>query len=156
MCFGATGRNPGSFYITKAYEITGVKLVHLSGKVSCASNKVDTLSNWGCGSYPGIGESGLNVFMKFPHGTSFFFPDMKQRDFQWYPHDTEFRAGRWYKLKGFNSNSDSLEFHIKGDVPHRLPKDKEIQIWYGEDLFNWYSSDNGGTVCVNVFGRLSS
>ena len=57
-------------------------------------------------------------------------------------------------IKGFNSNSDSLEFRLKGDVPRNLPKHKEVEIWYGEDLFEWYADDNGGNVCVDVFARL--
>ena len=154
VCFGARDKNPGSFLVKQNYLISAIKLVHRSGKITCKVDMANTLSNWGCGSFEGITVFGLNVFVRYRDSPDkrFIFPQTNQRDFKWMTGD--FRYGRWYTIKGFNSNSDSLEFRLKGDVPRNLPKHKEVEIWYGEDLFEWYADDNVGNVCVDVFARL--
>ena len=49
VCFGAKNYQYGGFSTPYSGKIAAVKLVHLSGYVSCAPGNIYYLSFWGCG-----------------------------------------------------------------------------------------------------------
>ena len=49
VCFGAKDDQFGWFQVEVGGSIQAVKLVHLSGQVTCNHRQVNTWSKWGCG-----------------------------------------------------------------------------------------------------------
>ncbi|XP_020601452.1 complement receptor type 1-like isoform X4 [Orbicella faveolata] len=52
VCFGAKDNQYGSFNVPYGGQIAAVKLVHLSGYVTCDNRNFSHWSFWGCGSHP--------------------------------------------------------------------------------------------------------
>jgi hypothetical protein len=63
VCFYAKGNRPGSFVPLRQGFLTAVKLVHLSGYVTCAASTHKHDSNWGCKDRASVVDAPLNVFV---------------------------------------------------------------------------------------------
>lgn len=119
-----------------------MKLVYRSGTVRCARNTAFD-SRWGCYHHPSNIKHPLNVVVT-DGNDNIIFPDEKYIT----------NAGLWYFLPFTDAkHSDELVFTDYKN-PVYLAKGAGVKIWFGEDLKNWYSADNGGRVCVDVYGHL--
>ena len=147
VCFGAKGNDYGKLLFPRGGIVTSFLLEHVRGKVNCAvSSGSLTDSNWGCGHNSVLGLNRLAVFITdstnqiiVPHNPSWFSSD---------------GAHVWYTLSGFNSNSPYVVMET-GPV-YNMVKGEEMRVWYGEDLRDHTTGDNGGRVCVNVYALLMS
>ncbi|XP_020917853.1 uncharacterized protein LOC110255136 [Exaiptasia diaphana] len=146
VCFEGRGDKPGELtYLLDGTMVGAMKLVYKSGSIRCAHSEAYK-SRWGCYhfSHPSIYKHPLNIIVT----------DVAKNKV--YPLDKHIapgwsKPGLWYYLPFTDSlHSNELVFTNYLD-PFYLPQYGRLQIWYGEDLKNWYDSDNVGRVCVDVF-----
>ena len=58
-------------------------------------------------------------------------------------------------MKGYNGmTSDWLNF-VSLTNPIYVEKGTELNIWYSEDLRDYFDTDNTGKHCVDVFAKIS-
>lgn len=148
VCFSARGDNPGVFRIDREGFVAAIKLVHVSGHVSCGntnghSSSISYKSNWGCPiNHPYIGSSPLGTFITTP-SRQVLFPRKKIIG--------DKSKTTWYSLPGFDHDSPILVFHDFSN-PEFVQQGQELQLWYGEDLENIGEDDNSGeSTCVEVY-----
>ena len=140
MCFGAEGNKYGSFNVPKSGKIAAVKLIHLSGYVSCAQSQIPNWSFWGCGNHHLLKNhvslaitTSSNVLL-MPPNQFFTFKE---------------GAGKWADLPGYNSFSRKII--LPRFSPYSVSTGQELRLWYGEDLVAHTESNNAGWVCCNVY-----
>ena len=143
VCFFASGQKPGDFqYVGDGRLVAAIKLVYRSGLVRCERNTAYN-SRWGCYHHNGYVKNPLNVVIT-DRQDNILFPQEKFIK----------NAGLWYYLPFTDAlHSNELVF-TNYESPFYLPKNSIMKIWYGEDLRNWRNHDNGGRVCVDVYGHL--
>ena len=135
MCFGAKDGNFGSFKIATGGSVNAVKLVHVSGRVTCnaAAYGDDEWSRFGC--YKAYNE--ILTVITTSHN-AILLPESKQS---------------MYTLPGYYANSKEIAF-TDISTPLLLSSGQELRIWYGEDLTNnGDEQDNGGKSCVDVYAK---
>ena len=125
VCFGAKDNQFGQFQIEFGGSIEAVKLVHLSGQVSCHQ---PGSSKWGC--------SGKHIFVFLTDASNTILLPMDQNS----P----------YTIPGYDAQSSEIIFSGFPNPLH-LRSGQELRMWYEEDLKNLHESDNGGTSCADVF-----
>ena len=130
VCFGARGNSYGTFSMPHNGEISSIKLVHLSGRVSCAARQKNRFSNWGCD----VGEFLATYITSVSN--KIVFPDIS--------------GVKKYKLSGIWSNSPEVTFNNL-TVPMKVSTGEQFRVWYGEDLKDQSEHDNGGKTCSDVF-----
>ena len=116
----------------------GVKLVHLSGYVSCSTASVHHYSFWGCGSHTYL-KNHVNVVIT----TSSNYIILPLSQFFTYS------GGKWSEIPGYNSLSP--EIILPFFSPYPVSSGQQLRLWYGEDLVDWYEADNAGRVCADVY-----
>ena len=139
VCFGARDNKYGSFRVPKTGKIAAVKLIHLSGYVSC-SGQINEWSFWGCGYHRSLTDH-VSVVITTSSNTLLMPPNQ----FFTLPGDT----GKWARLPG--QNSFSPEIILPRFSPYSTSHGQELRLWYGEDLVAHTESDNGGWVCCDVY-----
>ena len=128
MCFGAKDGQFDRFVVEVGGAVKSVKLVHVSGSVSC---KNGDSSNWGC-----LLLDSLSTALTTSNNV-ILLPESQEQ---------------WYKLPGYTPTSKEIVFtDLKN--PLILSSGQELRIWYGEDLFNRGQNeyDNSGTTCADVY-----
>ena len=55
-----------------------------------------------------------------------------------------------YKIDGVDSNAMELVFNNLPS-PMSVNTGQEFQIWFGEDLRNYFDGDNSGETCADVY-----
>ena len=144
VCFGAKDNQFGAFNIRTEGFLSAIKLVHVSGSVTCdesssASNPDQYKSKWGCATtHPYVGKTPLNTVITGSDNKILF------------PKDHHEHASLWYKMEHFDSNSDLLVFQRFHD-PLYVAAGQELRLWFGEDLKDVNENDNGGRTCAHVF-----
>ena len=139
VCFGARSNQFGSFHVPYGGKITAVKLIYLSGYVTCAG-QISRWSFWGCGNldvvkhHVSLAITTSSNALLMPPNQFFTFAG---------------GAGRWSQLPGYNSSSP--EIILPRFSPYSVSSGQELRLWYGEDLVNYGESDNAGLVCCNVY-----
>lgn len=127
---GSKGNSQGIVRVPKAGKIQKFKIAHVSGGVSCSVSY--RLTHFGCALANGWG---LGLFIT---DSTKQLISPKQHQFC------------FYKLPC--STPDDAEFTLPYmPTPLNVINQQELQIWYGEDLFNFRESDNTGTVQIDVF-----
>jgi len=139
VCFGARSNQYGSFHVPYGGKIAAVKLIYLSGYVTC-SGHISYWSFWGCGNFPSL-KHYVSLVITTSSNTHLMPPN------QFFA--LAGGAGRWYQLPGYNSFSP--EIILPRLSPYSVSSGQELRLWYGEDLVNWYEVDNAGLVCCNVY-----
>ncbi|KAL9952257.1 hypothetical protein ACROYT_G039482 [Oculina patagonica] len=140
VCFGDRGDAPGIFTTPSRGEVITIKLVHLSGKVSCTTGNY---SNWGCN------------FLDLPKNMETLITDSDRNrllpnDQQLF--DADLCGGVFYGLPGHTPDSPELLFDNL-TIPLPVTKGQQFQIWWGEDIQDCGEQDNGGKqACVEVYG----
>lgn len=132
VCFGARNDSYGNFTIWSSGTLMILKLVYLSGYVTCNSVLFPHGRNWACNSSsPKIGTIVTNANNKV------IFPQ-------------DYRNVS-YTLNGFDASSPELLF-TRVSSPIAVSAGEEFRVWYHEDFKNGTESDNAGRTCTNVFG----
>jgi len=139
VCFGARSNQYDSFNVPYGGKIAAVKLIYLSGYVTC-SGQISHYSFWGCGNHPS-----LKKYVSLAITTSSNALLMPPNEF----FTLSGGAGRWSELPGYNSFSP--EIILPRFYPYSVSSGQELRLWYGEDLVNWFEGDNKGLVCCNVY-----
>ena len=139
VCFGATGNKYGSFNLPYGGDIAAIKLLHLSGYVSCDSSKFSYWSYWGCGKRPGV-EDYVGVAITTSQN-AIITPES--------PFLKNNPQGKFSELPPYKSFSP--EIILPRLSPYTATSGEELRLWYGEDLMNYRESDNGGLVCCDVY-----
>ena len=128
VCFGARDDSFGSFRMQLNGNITSVRLMHLTGNVTCSRNK--PYSYWGCG------DNEMLRTIVTDSGNGKVFPSQSLE--------------RSYKLRGIKSNSEELTFSNL-TKPLKVETGQEFRVWYNEDLRNEFENDNNGKTCADVY-----
>ncbi|XP_031550549.1 uncharacterized protein LOC116287973 [Actinia tenebrosa] len=141
VCFEAKGNKPGELtYLSSNVLVGAMKLVHQSGTIRCTANPAYD-SKWGC-NVPGSLNL-LNVVVTDKHN-NVVYPLQKYMSMN-------HAGGLWYNLPFIHTlYSKELVFTNYLD-PFFFPQHSTLKIWYGEDLKDYYESDNFGRVCVDVY-----
>ncbi|XP_031562383.1 uncharacterized protein LOC116298145 [Actinia tenebrosa] len=148
VCFGAKENQFGAFNIRAEGFLSAIKLVHVSGSVtcdknSCAKNLNQYNSKWGCApNHPFVGKTPLNTVITTSNNKIVFPKDH---------HFTHEHTSLWYDMEQFDSNSNFLVFQRFHD-PLYVAAGQELRLWFGEDLKDVSEDDNGGQTCARVFG----
>ena len=139
MCFGARDNKYGSFHVPYGGRIAAVKLIYVSGYVTC-TGQISTWSFWGCGTYPSLKNHVSLAITTSSNGLL-----MPPNSFFTYAGG----SGKWSQLHGYNSFSP--EIILPRFLPYPVSSGQELRLWYGEDLVAYAEGDNGGLVCCNVY-----
>ena len=136
MCFGAKDNQFGRFQVEVGGSIQAVKLVNLSGQVTCARGRVEAWSKWGCGLPRSVGH--ISVFLTDEY--DFIVLPMGQS------------SPKAYTIPGYDAQSSEIIF---SGFPKPLPlsSGQELRLWYGEDLRGVSEIDNDGRSCTDVFAK---
>ena len=138
VCFGAKNSQHGGFSVPYGGKMAAVKLVRLSGYVACSTGSIYYLSFWGCGTHTHL-KNHFNVVVT-TSSNHIILP--LSQFFTW-------SGGKWYELPGYNSLSPDLVLPFYSS--YSVTSGQQFHLWYGEDLVNWYESDNTGRVCCDVY-----
>ena len=135
VCFGAKDNQFGHFQVEFGGSLEAVKLVHLSGLVSCTGRK-NKGTKWGCG-----GKDAGKYIRVFITDTSkiILLPVAKDKR---------------YIIPGYDSNSAEIVFNGFSN-PLYLSSGQELQVWFAEDLYDRGEDNNGGTSCADVYAKYS-
>jgi hypothetical protein len=112
----------------------------VNGSITCDTGNPKGWNYWGCLDYSGkhqymcviITVRSNNVLLP----ESGYFIDNKNK---------------LYNFIGYNATSPELVFP-KLASPLYVMANQEYRVWFGQDLNNLSESNNGGLVCVDVFG----
>ena len=130
VCFGAKNDSYGNFTIQHGGAITTLKLVYVSGYVTCNTMKASHGSHWACNS-------------QFKLGT--IVTDADNRAV--FPHEYKNTS---YLLPGYHINSSELVYQPLIS-PLTVKAGDEYRIWYHEDFQDGMESDNAGHTCTDVY-----
>lgn len=139
VCFGARDNQHGTFSVLYSGKLAAIKLVHLSGSVSCDTRLgVSHWSFWGCGSHKHLKD---HVDVTITTSSNHLISPPSQ--FMTYG------GGKWSQIPGFNSFSPEIVLPF---FPfYSVNSGQQLHLWYGEDLVDQSEFDNGGTVCCDVY-----
>ena len=130
VCFGAKDDLFGWFQVEVGDSIQAIKLVHLSGYVSCDSLP-SSRSNWGCAGQHRV----RNIALYLTNASNTIILPMGH-----------------YTIPGYDALSSEIVFSGFPNPLH-LSSDKELRLWYSEDLVDQSEDDNSGTSCTDVFAK---
>ena len=137
VCFGTRDEDFGSFEADKTGHIYKIKLVHLSGSVTCISGQVKG-TKWSCDRHL----SQLNIYITDQNNIQLFPATSAIYNLD----PTYF----FYQLSGFDANSPEIVFDSI-PTPLAVTAGQKFRIWYGEDLQNVTEDDNTGESCADVY-----
>ena len=135
VCFGARDNQFGRFRVEVGGSIKAVKLVHVSGEVNCIL-PWHAYSKWGC-DRPNVKQY-IFVLLTDTSNTILLPMGQSQRS--------------RYILPGYDAQSSEIIFSGFPNPLH-LSSDKELRLWYEEDLRDHTEHDNNGTSCTDVFAK---
>ena len=139
VCYATKDNQFGRFWVPVSGSLVAVKLVHVSGTVSCDTANGAYWSFWGCGVYPSP-ESILTVITN--SSDNILFPQSLDELLS-------------FTVPGYHGNSSQLVFP---DVqpPFQVSSGQELRVWYSEDwkFEGSHESDNGGLSCFDVYAKI--
>ena len=134
-CVGARGNSYKELVYNGTNAWVGaVKLVHVSGYVSCSKSTRN--SHWGCHSGLSLAITITDTDNQVLHPSTY----LVQRNT---------KTG-WYQMPGYNGVSPELVFTDFCQPPY-YKKGRKLRVWYGEDLVGYTESDNHGKTCMHVY-----
>lgn len=135
VCFGAKNDAFGNFIVTSHGTILTMRLVYISGFVTCNNRTVPYGSHWACKK-----GSRIATIVTSAAKNVIFPEDYKNKS---------------YSLVGYHANSSELVFPPRSK-PLKVTNGEEYQIWYNEDFVNGEEFNNDGQTCVNVYALYES
>ena len=139
VCFGAKRNTFGRFNVPFGGDIAAIKLVHLSGYVSCDKRNFSYWSYWGCGKRAGV-EDYLGVTITTTQNT-IITPEQ--------PFLKNNPPGKFSDLPPYKSFTP--EIILPRFSPYKATSGQKLRLWYGEDLVDFTEFDNEGLVCCDVY-----
>lgn len=130
VCFGAKDDSYGAFTVPYDGNVVSLRLVYISGFVSCQYHTMPQGSHWGCAK-----ESQLTTLVTNERN-EVIFPRYNDR--------------KIYSLAGYNYNSPELIFKLLSP-PLKVFSGYKFRIWYRQDLLNSSESNNDGQTCADVY-----
>ena len=131
VCFGAQNDSYGNFTAMSNGTLITMKLVYLSGYVTCNKNFQPYGSHWARKKDSNIATIVTNA------NNEVILP----QDYQ----------NKSFTLYGYHHNSSELVFNPLSP-PLTVAAVEEFRIWYHEDFQDGAESDNAGETCTDVFG----
>ena len=61
-----------------------------------------------------------------------------------------------FSIPGYDHQSKEIIMDVYGTQVTQARKGDIFWVWYGEDLFNAYETNNSGVLCINVYARFNS
>ena len=147
VAWGARDDSYGKWQVASRVCGRKLKLQHRSGGVSCSEKGGN--SNFGCGE--SSDSSHIAVFVTEGKGPGRAIvpragdPKVTMQKLPW--------KGMYF-LSGFNSMSPHVEFDLPMIVDNSyfcFEEGTEYQLWYGEDMYDYAESDNGGTTYTDIY-----
>ena len=137
MLWVNTGSAYASFQVPQSGKIEAIKLIHVSGAVSCVQSNPTT--QWGCVS-PFYKRDQFHTFVTDPE-KEIIFPSVYHT--KPYP--------MYYVVPGGDIET-TKELILKPNTPYKVKKGQELQIWYAQDLIKYSDTNNDPNVrhCVRV------
>ena len=130
VCFGAMSNAYGNFTIQSNGTLITMKLVYLSGFVTCNKYNFPYGSHWAC-------KKDLHLATIITNANNRVI----------LPHDYQNTS---YILEGYHPNSTELVFN-RLSPPLSVTAGEEYRIWYHEDFQDGAESDNAGHTCTDVY-----
>lgn len=117
-------------------SLAAVKLVHVSGTVTCSKERQDSYTFWGCGYV-----TSLDIINTLITSSSnvILLPENQGQ-------------GQGYRIPGYHSNSSQLIFP-DFQTPLPVSLGQELRLWYSEDWADGYEADNGGLTCADIYAK---
>ena len=144
VCFGAPENEFATVVIPREGFLLSIKLVHVTGHVSCDNNLPQYKSKWGCSrSHPVYGGTPFNVVITTGKTNSIIYPtELSLKD------KTE---SLWYDILEVEPDSPELIF---GDSshPHYVASGQVLRVWLGENVMKSGGKKSNGKVCIKVQG----
>ena len=136
VCFGAKNDSYGNFTIQRSGAILTLKLVYVSGYVTCHRKNFPYGSHWACND---------------PYKLGTIVTDASNKVI--FPHNYDNRS---FTLPGYHPNSSELVFHSLF-LPLTIAAGQEFRVWYHEDFRNSGSLElnNAGRTCADVYGLFN-
>lgn len=144
VCFGARDNKFAS--VVSPYEgfLTSLKLVHVTGQVTCDRSAPQYNSKWGCSrSHPSLGKTPFNVVITAGQHNGILYPSKL--------FEKDKKEALRYDIPEVDPDSPEL---VLGDTsyPYYVTSGQELRIWLGKDLGNSGGQNDAGNVCVIVKG----
>ena len=140
VCFGAPGNEFATAVIPMEGFLLSIKLVHVTGHVSCDKHK----SKWGCSRrHPVYGGTPFNVVITTGKTNSIIYPtELSLRDK---------RESLWYDIPEVEPDSPELIFGDSSHPRYVVPG-QELRVWFAEDLMNSGGKKKHEKVCITLQG----
>ena len=147
VAWGARDDSYGKWHVPTRVCGRRLKLQHRSGGVSCSDK--GGVSNFGCGASSDSSHIAVYVTAGKDPGDAIVprpgDPKVKFQGMQW--------KGMYF-LSGFSSMSPYLELDLPMIIDNSyfcFEEGTEYQLWYGEDMYDYAESDNGGTAYTDIY-----
>ena len=147
VAWGAIDDSYGKWQVTSRICGRKLKLQHRSGGVTCSEN--GGLSNFGCGESEFSNH--LAVYVTTGKGSGYAIVP-KAGDPKVTPQKLPWKG--MYFLSDYNSMSPYVEFDLPMTVDNSyfcFEEGTQYQLWYGEDMYDYAESDNGGTAYTDIY-----
>lgn len=133
VCYEATGEKYGVIKLKQTGLLTGIKLEHVSGNLTCQVSIPQSTNLWGCASKVST--------VVTDNGNRVVFP-------------ANFIKTYHFDVPGFNPATSNVLVFTNLAFPNFFNKGQELRIWYTEGLYNYTIHDNGGVHCINVYAKF--
>ena len=141
VCYKTKGNGFGVINLKEEGQITGIKLEHVSGNLTCNISASNRGNLWGC-NY-GTKPSTANVLTVITDANNeVVFP-------------ANIGSSKAFTAPGFNALMSHVLVFTNYAYPNYFDEGQELRVWHIEDLFNFRSEPNsGGIHCVNVYATF--
>lgn len=136
VCYEAKGGKYGVIKLKQKGLVTGIKLKHVSGNLTCRVKSPQSTTLWGCARQH---KPQVMTVVTDDSNRVVFPVNLKGDRFEW---------------PGFNPYISHILVFTNLAYPIFFNKGQELRIWYTEDLYNHTTFDNGGVHCVNVYAKF--
>ncbi|XP_066911490.1 uncharacterized protein [Clytia hemisphaerica] len=137
ICYQPKDNEYATFKMPHKGIVRSVTLIYVSGKLQCTG--MDQTTNWGCNTANYPSQPG-------PHDIIVSITDDQDKTI--FP-DELMNAGGFITVPGVDL--DSQELTLEPSSPYAVQEpDKEMRVWYNQDLIDGSEQNNTGEQCVHV------
>lgn len=137
-CFGAKDNQFARYWIQVDGSLVAIKLVHLSGTLSCNKNRKGSYAFWGCPSLSNLDNINNVMTVITNSSNDILLPENKHLP---------------YRIPGFHANSSELVFPNL-QTPLLVSSGQELRLWYSEDWNGNFEDDNDGVTCADIYAKF--
>ena len=142
ICYGATKDSAGLLKLRTTGTLVWLKLIHVSGYLTCNKYRPEFKSQWGCNT--GAPDDMTLATVVTTNDNHVILPK---------PGATKHNENWFYKLPSFDVNSPEIRLMDKS-LGIRVFAGEVLKIMYGEDWKGVSFEDNEGTHCVRVIAKF--